>query len=49
MVELGVPRDLELHQQNEHAVSYMWEGLERFMKTVEVAGRVGVETKEFQH
>ena len=49
MGELGVPKDLELSQQHDCSVQFMWEGLERFMKTVEVAGRVGVETKEFQH
>lgn len=27
----------------------MWEGMERFMKAVDVIGRASVELKEFQH
>jgi len=27
----------------------MWEGMERFMKAVDVIGRSNVELKEFQH
>jgi len=30
-------------------VKHMWEGLDRFLKIIEVCGRVCVESKEYQH
>ena len=27
----------------------MWEGMERFMKAIDIIGKVNVELKEFQH
>ena len=39
----------KLEQQVEKPVDNMWEGMERFMKAVDVFGRSMVELKEFQH
>ena len=33
----------------ENPVHNMWEGMERFMKALDVIGRTCVELKEFQH
>ena len=27
----------------------MWEGMERFMKAIDIIGKINVELKEFQH
>jgi len=38
-----------LDKQLEQPVTNMWEGMERFMKTVDVIGRSCVELTEFKH
>jgi hypothetical protein len=40
---------VKLQDQQSKPVSNMWEGVERFLKIVEVTGRMCVEGKKFQH
>ena len=44
-----IPLTKTLVVQQERPVKDMWEGLERFLKIVEVQGKVCVDAKEFQH
>ena len=35
--------------QADTPVTNMWEGMERFMKAIDIIGKINIELKEFQH
>jgi hypothetical protein len=37
----------KLSEQQEQPVTQVWEGVDRFLKVVEVTGRICIEAKEF--
>ena len=47
--EKKVPENKPYSEQNGAIVTNMWEGMERFMKSVDFIGRSNVELKQFQH
>lgn len=43
-----VDPNLKLQEQLSQPVNHVWEGVDRFLKVVEVAGKVCIDAKEFQ-
>ena len=49
MIKNKVTANVPLRQQQDKPVTHIWEGMERFMKAVDIIGLTNVELKEFQN